>query len=352
MIDVLRKIKRLLVIARLYIKFAIKLINTRKQDRIYVLSIPYHGNLGDQAIAYAQVEYLKSIEPHGAIIEIYMPDVKFFLKIIQRVIKPHEKICIHGGGNMGNQYKIEEETRRKIIKAFPHNPIVSFPETIYFTKDQEGMKELKLTEKIYNQHGSLTIVGREKISYECMKKSFPNNNVILTPDIVLYLNKQDITLERKNIFVCLRSDVEGIISQEVKADLINRIKENYQAVEIGDTVVKRDIKNEDREVELEKIWNQFRQSKVVVTDRLHGMIFAAITGTPCVVLNNYNHKVAGEYEWIKGLDHIRLLNKVDTEDILHEVNELYEYSNQAIKCIDLRGEFQALTKVIQDKILY
>ena len=41
---------------------------------------------------------------------------------------------------------------------------------------------------------------------------------------------------------------------------------------------------------------RFARRQVVVTDRLHGMIFSAVTGTPCVVLSSYNHKIQEYYE--------------------------------------------------------
>ena len=57
----------------------------------------------------------------------------------------------------------------------------------------------------------------------------------------------------------------------------------------------------------------------MITDRLHGMIFAAITGTPCVVLQNNNHKIKATYEsWLRPLKHIRLQENFDAErDIAH-----------------------------------
>ena len=39
---------------------------------------------------------------------------------------------------------------------------------------------------------------------------------------------------------------------------------------------------------LDTFMSEIGKRKVVVTDRLHGMIFCAITGTPCVVFSNYN----------------------------------------------------------------
>lgn len=49
---------------------------------------------------------------------------------------------------------------------------------------------------------------------------------------------------------------------------------------------------------------EFASAKLVITDRLHGMIFAALTQTPCIVLGNYNHKVKGTYEWLQELPYI------------------------------------------------
>ncbi|GHT41089.1 hypothetical protein AGMMS49921_03590 [Endomicrobiia bacterium] len=36
---------------------------------------------------------------------------------------------------------------------------------------------------------------------------------------------------------------------------------------------------------------KYARSKIVVTDRLHGMLFSVITKTPCVVMGSYTHKI-------------------------------------------------------------
>ena len=47
-------------------------------------------------------------------------------------------------------------------------------------------------------------------------------------------------------------------------------------------------------------------------DRLHGMIFSAITQTPCLVFRNYNHKLESFYNtWLKDLPQIAFVNTVD-----------------------------------------
>ena len=43
-------------------------------------------------------------------------------------------------------------------------------------------------------------------------------------------------------------------------------------------------------------FKDFQKSELVITDRLHGMIFCYITKTPCIVMPNNNHKILMTYE--------------------------------------------------------
>ena len=67
----------------------------------------------------------------------------------------------------------------------------------------------------------------------------------------------------------------------------------------------------NRDAILETKWAEFRSAEVVVTDRLHGMIFSAITGTPCVALDNVSRKVSQGYEWVRHIVNIRVAASVD-----------------------------------------
>ena len=58
------------------------------------------------------------------------------------------------------------------------------------------------------------------------------------------------------------------------------------------------------------------------------MIFSAITGTPCISLNNINGKVSAVYEWIKELPYIYFIDEANKlGEILQflDVNDKYEY---------------------------
>ena len=59
------------------------------------------------------------------------------------------------------------------------------------------------------------------------------------------------------------------------------------------TVLSYDVSVEKREEELKRKFNEFKSAKLVVTDRLHGMVFAAITGTNCIVINSKSPKNEG-----------------------------------------------------------
>ena len=73
-------------------------------------------------------------------------------------------------------------------------------------------------------------------------------------------------------------------------------------------LIRGNLSIEEREFELNKIWTAFKKSKVVVTDRLHGMIFCAITKTPCVAIDNSNHKISGVYDaWLKDIGYIKMI---------------------------------------------
>jgi pyruvyl transferase EpsI len=81
-------------------------------------------------------------------------------------------------------------------------------------------------------------------------------------------------------------------------------------VHITDTMLNRVIKAGSRISEIRTKCSEIAGAKIFITDRLHGMIFAALTGTPCIIFHNYNQKIKGVYEWIRELPYIRLINDV------------------------------------------
>lgn len=301
-----------------------KFIDLKTEKKIFYMLVPTHGNLGDQAIAYASRKFLENNFKDYKVIEINMEDTYKYSKAIKSCINKDDLIFLHGGGNMGNHYIREEESRRHIINTFKNNKIISFTQTIYFSNDNEGKKELNQTKKVYNSHDDLTIIAREEKSYNMMKSEFTNVNILKSPDIVFYLNnKINISTEKRiNIMTCLRKDKETYISINKKEDFLNKLKDNFEDIIITDTVVDYSVSQDEREKELVKLWTKFYNSKVVITDRLHGMIFCAITKTPCIVTRSLDHKVIESYKWIKDLNYIRLVDGLNFDEIKSIIEEL------------------------------
>ncbi|WP_017471986.1 polysaccharide pyruvyl transferase family protein [Amphibacillus jilinensis] len=294
-------------------------IKNSKECNIILIGTPEHGNLGDQAIAYAEKRFLDETCQNFKRIEIQFSELKYCLYALKENIIDQDIIMLHGGGNLGNEYPEEEELRRMIIKIFNRQKIILFPQTMYFDDSEKGTKEFELTKRIYNSHRNLILIAREKQSYQMMCDAFKNNTVIMVPDIVMYLN-QTQKKHRRDVLLCFRNDVESILNDHLKQQIIDRFADDENQAIITDTMVKYGVSKRQRERELNKIWDAFSQSKLIVTDRLHGMVFAAITSTPCVVLSNYNHKVRGTYQWLKHLPYIKFVEK--DENIFLYIDEL------------------------------
>ena len=320
-----------------------------KNENLIIMQVAKHGNLGDQAIALAQRKYLEENFPKSNIIEVPLEDTINKIKDIQEIkdkIKKEDIIFIHGGGNLGDLYIREELIRRYIIKKFPDNKIILFPQTIYFSDTEYGRLELIESKKIYNKHKYLTITARERKSFEIMKKEFPNTNIILTPDIVLSLNEVQ-NLERKGIMTCLRSDNEKYITDDQKEKIFSILNQYYNEFTKVDTIIKGDVEFQKREEILKNFWKSISSSEVVITDRLHGMIFCAITQTPCIVLKNSNYKIEETYkEWLKDLEYIKLIDIKEIENLFDIIEELKSLNNKPKKINPNTTKFQKLKKAI------
>jgi pyruvyl transferase EpsI len=286
-----------------------------KKNQAYIFLAADYGNLGDVAITYAQTSFIENYTDYETF-EIPISKSLEGLHFVRRHIKPGDIITTVGGGNMGELYDQIEFIRQLTIKFFPNNRIISFPQTFDFTDTPAGKKALTLAIKTYNKHPDLTIVARETHSFELMQKHFTNATILLTPDIVLSLDETKPPSERKGAVCCLRSDKEQKLTGTQKEFILKKVGERFTEVQDYDTHIGRNnLSVKERIIELNKIWYAFRSAELVITDRLHGMIFCHITNTPCLVFLNNNHKVKGTYKWIKNNKNITLMESFSEQEI-------------------------------------
>lgn len=316
--------------------------------KLIIMGIPYHGNIGDQAIAIAEEQILKKYFPEYDINLMSEDNLDICSERAKKYINEETIILLHGGGNIGDTYSRPERGRRKVIQLYPNNKIIIFPQTAYFSNTENGKKELKISKQIYNAHKDLTIMAREQKSYEFMKKHFYNNKIYLTPDIVMSMEKK-ANKERNGALLLFRNDTEKVLDNNEVEKITQIIRKKYGSCTFSDMSLGHlDIHNiggKYRKQIVDSKFNEFQTSKVVITDRLHGMIFSAISQTPCVALGNFNHKIEMSYQWLKDLGYIEYCN--DISNIEEKINKVTS-SNKP--CYDSSFANNIIAKILKDEI--
>lgn len=297
---------------------------------VFLVLTPEHGNLGDHAIAQAETSILKKLEINY--IEITGRKLEEMKWADHLGVMNGFPILINGGGNLGTLWMDVEQLQREIIRKNPKSSIVILPNTIFYEKSEWGQEELIKSIQIFNRHKCLKICAREKASYDFMKPIY--RDVRLVPDMVLSLKRDENRFERKGCLLCLRGDCEKTRTQD-QDEMIRQQAKLLFGDQVSDTdmIANGSVPVEERKNALNAKFSQFSRAELVITDRLHGMIFCAITGTPCIVVDSKSPKVRGCYEWIKHLDYIRFADNVS--DIEQEYNKIpkseHVYDNTHLK---------------------
>lgn len=298
---------------------------------IFILGTPWHPNLGDQAIALAETEFIKSNLPGVRVIAVPKPIMlQKKVDFLPGLVCEQDVIIGHGGGNWGDVYASEELCRRMFIELFPSNKIIIFPQTIHFTNTEQGRVQLANSRAIYGKHQNLTLFAREQTSYKTIKQTFTKNKILLTPDIVLSTNQSKPNIPRNGLLLCFRADQEAKLNAQDKKVVANFTKKHFKSVKYTDTVsTKKYFFARSKNAQVQNKLNEFRSARLVITDRLHGMVFSVITGTPCIALDNFNHKVKDTYGWISYLPYIKFCKNTNQLETLFKqlnLNKTYSYN--------------------------
>lgn len=293
--------------------------------RLFFLDAASYNNLGDQAIAEAMSMFLQETCPSKEYVEISEMDFPRYFRSLQNTVCPQDILCLSGGGNMGNWYPKYEAIRRKVITSFPDNRIIVFPQTLDYEADSYGQREMARSAEVYNRHSQLTVCAREEKSFKAMSAIY--KHVILVPDIVFYLNQcfHEIQKERSySVGICLRADDESVIKEEIRWEFSKQMERQFSKVRTLSTMDERHqvIHKDSRRLLLENKLKQFSDCQVVVTDRLHGMIFCILTGTPCVAIDNRNGKVSSAIKTVTPVRNIGVVQEPTVNNLITAVKEM------------------------------
>lgn len=298
-----------------------------------LIGSPIHSNLGDHLITLSEFSYLSDIGLKKELMDVPMEMFHIFKNQIKKNISDNSTIFINGGGWMGELWPDDELSMQEIVKIFSNHKIIVFPQTIYYEYSDFKSAIAMLAEQEYNSAENLYLFMRDRNSYEYAKEHYMKAKIYLCPDITISF-KYDNHLSRVDrIGYCLREDREKC-NHPILKDIIKLLEElNYKGIQVSTISNKRVNTKNRKKVVMQKL-NEFAQCKLIITDRLHGMLFSYITHTPCIVFDNKTKKVSGTYYcWLKNVSNILFVDKnITLQQVRYFINrvknndfELYEY---------------------------
>lgn len=299
--------------------------------RSFIFLVADYGNIGDLAITAAQTMYLQKYARSDQVIPIPISRTAALIDSVCAQATPNDLITIVGGGNMGSLYPDIEELRQLVIRTFPRNRIVCFPQTLDWNNSAESRRALERMVRIYSQHPDLHVFARESVSREKLDALFlsqTNVRIGYAPDIVLSATAPSLcstaAADPHGILLCLRGDLERAIDSEERTKLEGMLACTGHPIEFTDTHAGGSRLDEGhREQLLVDKLNEFRAARLVVTDRLHGMILSVVAGTPCLALPNTNHKIYQTWQnWLSDLPQVKFVALDDIAELPQSLESL------------------------------
>lgn len=289
------------------------------KKRIVLIGSPEHDNLGDHAISVAECKFIKEKLPEFCLIEITNNSYRYASKYLKKFINKNDIIMLTGGGLMGSLWPEEEKMITDILESFCENRIVIMPQTVFFSDDDYGIHEAQKLKDAIERCRRLYIFCRDMKS--CNLFEDMDITAYCMPDMALYLKYDDNNERHDYIGVCFRNDKECCLEKNVKKYVLEELSRIGEIKNLS-TIAPHHIQVADRETELKHILDEISCCKLLLTDRLHAMLFAVITKTPCIAFDNLSNKVSGVYNWISDCNFIYCVkNKQEFKDAFSKLNE-------------------------------
>ena len=319
--------------------------------KFYFFGTPEHINVGDSAIVIAEKLFLKKYFPKISIKELTITEYRNNHHLIQKYYSKRGIAICDGGGNFGTLWYDAEFIRYDLISTLKEDPIIVFPQTVFFSNDEKGKRALENSCLYYESRNNIVLIAREKKSYESLKSSYRDTSTLLVPDIVLSTTMDDFGVKatrRDGILTVFRHDIEQLMSDHDREKIFMYCKREKIKLKKSDMYSGVPVTKENRLMVVRDKMQEFVDAELVITDRLHGMIFAAITETPCIVFSNNHHKISGSYEWISYLPYIQYVTSV--QEALDKIPELMKCKNNKYNNEPLRIYYEELARVVGEYV--
>ncbi len=285
----------------------------KNKNAIFLMLTPEYGNVGDHLIAENEKNFIYDNFPNIKLIEISMQHYIFDSKNVDDLIDESDLILITGGGFIGDTWPINSSLIDKIIERHNNKRIIILPQTVYFANEHKK----ELWNKKYEKYSNLRIFLREKRSIVNISDNIDKH---FMPDFGLYCGNNKFSCDRNKILFCIRDDIEA---EEGVDKAIEKVKyiihSKGYTIDYLSTILKpEELLIDNRENVLNIYKTIFSSARLVITDRLHGMIFAIVTGTPCLAFDNITHKISGVFDVISEIPYVKIASDLEQIDTLIE----------------------------------
>ncbi len=325
-----------------------RLMKKNRRPAIVLWNSPDYENVGDHAIALAEKKLLKENFPDYEWAEITCGEFQKKSEAILGAITKQDIIAITGGGNIGSLWLRIEDYTTHIIERLKENKIIIFPQSIYFEPSHYGERERDYFCSVIKKHGKVIMMLRDLRSYHWAREWLgPQIRTLYAPDMAMYLKPLPFSASREGILLCMRQDRESLGWDTEK--IREMLKADGLTVEEVSALSGKQIHIGERQEAVAQVLEMLAGKKLVITDRLHCMIFCALSGTPCIALDNITEKLSGVHEWIRDIPYLRLIRE-EAEIRAAFYGLLGSDGSKEAVFEKLQADFQALADLIRKEV--
>lgn len=275
------------------------LIEPIGSNRVVYVDLPIHLNIGDLLIN-AGVEQM--FQDYGIKVDLRLT-VFDALRFVNQ-IAPSHVIILHGGGNFGDIWPRHQYLREEIIRRFPNNRILIYPQSVHFSSEERAREAAS----VLRAHSDLHIFTRDRESQAYLADIMGVSSQ-LCPDTAHQLYG---TLPRApggptiDRLLFLRRDKEATAdetaAQQTDWDDIVTVQDKIYCglSRLGFKTSQSRMQQkfftnlwyEKRDHAIRRSSVFFSKHRRVETSRLHGVILAQLLDIPIVPRDNFYGKIA------------------------------------------------------------
>lgn len=278
---------------------------------VALVNYPDIGNVGDAALWLGTMRLLARL---GRRPRLHVPIGPLTTTAIDR-LRSMDVVLLNGGGNFGDLWRGQQETREQVIDVCRRQRIVQLPQTCRF----ESSENLDRMRSLVGRASDLTLMWREDHSLRFARAQFDATHMS-SPDHAFGLRVDAAAPPSRAVLCLARTDKESRFGShwpdrpdvevtdwyddsephhgdldDARTRLAERLSDDAPTDEIEQLMVRVARSRVDRGLRI------LSRGEAIVTDRLHGHILSLLLGRPQVILDSSYGKVfAVNDAWTSG----------------------------------------------------